>query len=249
MKNWRRNLRIAGVIVLLSGLYAWFFGFQTMMIVQARSIARKAPVVRLVPQNLPDTSTSTAKGMKLSYLGYDFEVPWDDLDPGKTKVLPNHVVLAFRSGKVLMFSAGQAHELAATLMETSDKEMMRQLYGDARLASDYALMSLILNSAPQKMTLLTPRREIASQSSLIVIKAVMAPEESGIYNLETSDLKGFQWGDPQARPRLVSAELFGKDCDLGFVFFGPGKGLPLGVSQAEINRVVQSVHKITDSHS
>jgi len=37
---------------------------------------------------LKDTSVSEAPGTKLSYFGYEFEVPWSDLDESQTKLYP-----------------------------------------------------------------------------------------------------------------------------------------------------------------
>ena len=51
--------------------------------------ARKVPpVARVVPTDLKDTSVSEAPGTKLSYFGYEFEVPWSDLDESQTKLYP-----------------------------------------------------------------------------------------------------------------------------------------------------------------
>src|SRR5579863_9482415 len=81
--------------------------------------ARKAlPVARIVPTELKDHSVSQAPGTKLSYLGYEFEVPWNDLDEAKTVLYPKdkpqktRVVLAFQSGLRLMVTAVPPREFA-----------------------------------------------------------------------------------------------------------------------------------------
>jgi len=51
--------------------------------------ARKAPpVARVVPTDLKDQSVSEAPGKKLSYFGYEFQIPWSDLDEAQTKLYP-----------------------------------------------------------------------------------------------------------------------------------------------------------------
>ncbi len=65
--------------------------------------ARKAPAVaRIVPTELKDQTVSQAPGSRLSYFGYEFEVPWNDIDETQTKFYPKdkptRVVLVFRSG-------------------------------------------------------------------------------------------------------------------------------------------------------
>ena len=74
--------------------------------------AAKAPMVtRVVPTELKDASVSQARGQKLSYFGYEFEVPWGDLDAALTQLYPkdkphqNRAVLNFRSGLSLMVTA------------------------------------------------------------------------------------------------------------------------------------------------
>jgi hypothetical protein len=82
---------------------------------------------------------------------------------------------------------------------------------------------------------------------LLLLKATAAPEQSAIYSIQNTDFKGFQWGDPSAGPRYIVADLFADDAGLEIIFFGPGKGQPLGISQADINRVLQTVHKTADT--
>jgi len=65
---------------------------------------KTAPAVtRVLPTELNDLSTSQAPGKKLFYLGYEFEVPWSDVDESQTKVMENKpdikmVWVCFRSG-------------------------------------------------------------------------------------------------------------------------------------------------------
>src|SRR5947209_7802711 len=59
----------------------------------------------LVPREVGDHTVSSAPGTKLSYFGYEFEVPWTDLDDSKTESYPDAVLLAFHSGLKLMVGA------------------------------------------------------------------------------------------------------------------------------------------------
>ena len=64
-----RRIRVLvglGIAVLACGIYAWFFGVQTILAVEARYMARKMPVVKIAPVELPDLSVSQAAGKKLS---------------------------------------------------------------------------------------------------------------------------------------------------------------------------------------
>jgi hypothetical protein len=248
-RRWRRILLALGIVAVACASYAWFFGFQTMMVLEMRWMARRAPVVRETPRALPDLSVSSAPGRKLSYFGYQFEVPWDDLDESKTKLYPNRVALAFRSGKSLVFSIAPPRYFITVVESMGKKDALRQIYGDAPLQSDYAMNRLILGANPDQVTLLTPRKEIVGTSILLVMKAIMVPEESGIFSLQTAGFQGFQYGNPQSGPRHVVANLFADDDGLEFIFGGQGKGYPLGISQADINRVLQTVRTTREKPS
>jgi hypothetical protein len=121
-------------------MYAWFFGFQTAMVLEARVIARRAPVVRETPHILSDLSLSKTPGRRLSYFGYDFEVPWDDLDESKTKLYPTRVVLVFRSGKAMIFSTAPPRSpLSRT--ERKHEEKQRQARMVNRVAAHFAILN------------------------------------------------------------------------------------------------------------
>jgi hypothetical protein len=239
----RRILISLGAIVLLCVLYAWFFGLQTMALFETRKLARRAPIVKETPRPLPDTSISWPPGTKLSYFGYEFEVPWSDLDDPKTKRGGKNVVLTFRSGRLLRVGIAQPREFVNTILEQINPQSFRQFYGDLPLQSDYAMWSLIANATPEKVNLLSSQQEAVGIPMLLVIKAIAVPEESAIYSLQTDEFKGFQFGDPERHPRHIVVDLFADDGGLEFAFFGePGQNR-LEISQAEINCVVQAVRK------
>lgn len=207
-------------------------------------MARKSPVLWLTPRSLPASSISAGLGKKLSYFGYEFEVPWDDLDDSKTKIGANSTVLRFHSGYAIKFTSLPPREFVNGILEHMNKDSLRQIYGDGPLQSDYAMWNSIADATPDKVTLFSSRKETVGIPMLLLIKAIASPEESGIYSIQTSDFKGFQWGDPQAHPKHIVADLFADDGRLEIAFIGPGNGKPLAISQPEINRVLQTVHKI-----
>lgn len=244
----RRILLIAGIATVVLVSYAWLFGFQTAMILETRWMTRKSPAIKLVPVDLGDNSVcAAAAGTKLSYFGYEFEVPWSDLDTTQTKLYPNFVALKFRTGKSLIFSTSAPRQFVNTVISSANEDTLRQLYGDAPLQSDYAMHRLILFATPQQLTLLTPRKKLIGTSILLTMKAAAVGEEFAIYKIQGSGFQGFQYGNPQDRPRRVIAELFADNGGLGFTFGGQGQGYLLGISQPEINCVLQTVHKTTQA--
>jgi|ERR1700722_1429327 len=93
-----------GIAAIVCGAYLWFFGVQTFFIWETRRVARKEPIVWITPVQLLDSSKSQAPGKQLSYFGYVFEVPWDDIDQERTRVIgTNKAIIVFRSGKLSHF--------------------------------------------------------------------------------------------------------------------------------------------------
>jgi hypothetical protein len=242
---WRNTLISLGIAALLTGLYLWFFGLQTMMVLETRWMARRNPVVRLTPRALPDLSVATTEGTKLSYFGYVFEVPWSDLDKAATKLGVNSVVLTFRSGQRIKFTSLPPREFVTGILEQTNGQSLRQAYGDQPLQSDYAMWSLIVNATPEKVTLLSSRQQAIGIPILLVIKALAAPEDSAVYSVQAGGLKGFDWGDPQKHPRLIVLDLFADDGSVEFLFIPPKGQQSLSISQAEVNRVLQTVGRST----
>ena len=198
---------------------------------------------RVTPVDLRDHSVSQAPGLRLSYVGYDFEVPWSDLDEAKTIFYPKHkrekteVVLAFRSGLRLMVTAVPAqefnHEFAADLTTPSQPP-----------TSDYVLARDIYEFSPEKMHYLSLSSEIQSRDqAMLNLKSILSakPAENGIFNIQNASYKGFQQGNPKVRQDSLLVNLYSDDGSVQFKF--SQKDYPAGVTQAEINRVVQSLQR------
>jgi hypothetical protein len=247
MSKRRRVFLWLGAFVLLSFSFLWCFGVQTFFALQTRKIARKAPVARNVPIELSDVSISHAPGKKLSYLGYEFDVPWDDFDEEKSKVIGNAAIIAFRSGNaILLFVVPPQDFIKSTENHFPGyTESVKRMYGEKVLHSDYAFKRAIYECTPRKITLLTSRQDTASLSMIIFMKSVIAPMvDSEIYTIQSKDFQGFQLGNPLRRPRKMAVELYSDDVELEFNFNQKDSGLP-AITQAEINRIIQTAHKVS----
>src|SRR5437588_12376816 len=98
MSRRARFLIVLGIAVLVSVIYLWFFGFQTVIALGVRQLARKTPLVGMAPDQLTDLSISRSQGTKLSYFGYEFEVPWYDIDEAKSSIIAyNKAMTVFQS--------------------------------------------------------------------------------------------------------------------------------------------------------
>jgi hypothetical protein len=213
--------------------------------------ARNAPpVARVVPTDLKDQSVSQAPGKKLSYFGYEFEVPWSDLDESQTKLYPNdkpektRVDLRFRSGLRLLATAlpprGWANELAID-MKTSPQRI-EATFGQ----SDYRLEKTLYEFTPDKMNHWTLSQRVHMREEfLLIIKsiAVLDSANTGIFNIQNQESRGFQQGNPQVRQDGIEVRLCSDEGSIEFLFLQKGYQNSTGVTQAEINRIVQSLRR------
>lgn len=249
MSGRSRIIAIFGTVAMLGGAYLWFFGVQTFCTLEAWNTARKMPVVRITPTELPDSSVSRTIGRKLSYFGYEFEVPWDDIDESKSRVVGgNRAIICFRSGNVLSVWSGSPHEFVATALSSGkiDREIFRQMYGDAALQSDYAFHRIMLEATPNKITPFVPKRQAVSESVLMLMKAISAPRcaDSGIFAVRAGEFKGFQYGRPQNAASYLNVDLYSDSGSLDFIF-GHKNDAAAPLTQGDVNRILQTLHKVS----
>jgi hypothetical protein len=208
-------------------------------------------VASVTPTDLSDHSVSQAAGLRLSYVGYDFEVPWTDLDEAKTTLYPKEksekteAVLAFHSGLRLTVTAVPAREFArqfASDFATSPQQAP---------TSDYVLARDIYDFSPDKMHYVSLSSDIHSRDqAMLNMKSILPskPAETGIFNIQNASYKGFQQGNPQIRQNTLLVNLYSDDGSVQVKFWQ--KDYPAGVTQAEINRIVQSLqHKTAPENS
>lgn len=216
------------------------------------------PVSRVVPTELPDHSISQATGTRLSYVGYEFEIPWDDLDESKTQLYPKdklakfRAVLSFRSGLRLLVNALPPRELADGFTNGElgfgklSPQAIELLFGHGAAASDYTLVNNIYQFTPDKMHNLSLSESLhAREAVLLTIKSIMpsSSAETGIFRVQNQNYKGFQQGNPVKHPKGIIVSLYSDDGGVEFIFSNQDYHDPAAVTQPEINRIVQTVHK------
>ena len=257
MKALWRALVIGVVTVAAIAIGVYWAGPVGLSIWTARKVPNRA---RLVPRDLEDVSISQATGSKLSYFGYEFEVPWNDIDPAQTKLYPKlnptRVELTFRSGLQLAVTAIPAKELVSGIASAvhSSPQLFESLvgleFGPDATRSDYDFTRKLYEFTPEKMNrwAISPSVHYR-ESMLLTIKStsLLWSADSGIFNIHNQDYKGFQQGSTQARPNGIVVDLYSDDDGIEFIFNQRDYQDRPGVSQAEINRVVQSVHKVRRS--
>lgn len=236
-----------GTTVIVSGIYLWFFGIQTASALMVRYTYRKMPDVAKTPVPLSDLSISNVRHRTASYLGYEFELPWDDVDEQKDKTSGAIHVSYSRSGNAFWFSTFQPKEFVNTLMKTAklDPQGFRQLYGDEAFESDYAFYQKMLHLTPSEITPFVSRKQAIAGQMLLLVKAISMPRAgSGIFSIQTPGFEGFQFENPEAWPLRITDELYSNEGGIYVIFLQRVDGTAPKISQPEINRVIRSIRKL-----
>ncbi len=235
-----------GIVVGLACLYPLIFGAPFFLTKRDFN----DPGMWKTPVRLPDLSIATALGMRLSYFGWEFEVPWKDLDPNETKVIGKPPwqwqVISFRSGRRIVFMRGPANVWLKVLFPPSGS-FPRNAYNRWLLGadtwSDYAFTRAMLEVTPDQLTPFTFRREGARLTWLLMFKfAEVAGHNanSDIFMIDAPDFRGFQYGKPGSGQSQIDDRLYSDKGGVEFRFSSrPPNTAP--ISQADINRVIQTV--------
>jgi hypothetical protein len=217
--------------------------------------AKKAPAVAsVVPVDLKNKSVSMAPGRTLSYFGYEFEVPWNDLEENKIAFYPKDkaektkVDLRFRSGLRLIVRAANPHEWVNDLpkdLSVSARDL-EAVFGHETMNSDYRFVKTLYEFTPESMNhWASVQRGVTKEEFLLLIKSISLPKaaETGIFNVQNQDYKGFQLGDPRVRQFKILVDLYSEEGGVEIVFLQEDYLNFSGVTQPEINRIVQSLRK------
>jgi len=245
----RRILTWCAIVFGVVFIYLYVFGVSAwFVIIKGRNLSGKDdPSLWKTPVALKDLSISSAPGRKLSYFGYEFEVPWDDVDEQKTRLVGKWQLISFHSGKSIVFYTPPPNEVVNGVPGKNgvDRRALARFYGDETIQSDYTFIRAALETTPGDIGLLTPRGAAARTIMLLLMKSIQVGAndgESGIFLIQTKDFHGFQYGNSANRPPSIAADLFGNKGRTHFVF--RDKRCAGGISQPEINRVIQSVRPV-----
>lgn len=235
------------LLTIAAGTYGWYYGFSTIAVLEAHYTARTLPIVREIPKPLPNSTVTSSPTKIVDFCSYSFEVPWTDLDEFKTKSTSTKQVLYFRSGLVVVVTCSQPGMFVKTFLSSgaANAEQFQEVFGKEPLKSDYALTDLMLRTTPSSITFRSSRKDAAATLSMLIVKSIATPPaDSGIYKIHTAEFDGFQYEDPARQPKQVLVGLFAAEQSLEFAFVLNHAGATAHISQAEINRVIQTVHKL-----
>jgi hypothetical protein len=258
--NWKRLRRIFGALVIALVLIIASVFYLAPVALSFYAARKAVPVTRVVPKELPDRTISQAKAVQLSFVGCGFEVPWNDLDESKTLLYPKdkpaktRAVLFFPSGLRMMVTSYRPRE-STDLWETELKvpaQNIEAIFGPGSSTSDYIFTRSVYSFTPDNMHhwSLTPT-VYARETVLLIAKSLMPsrPAQSGIFNVQTDDYRGFQQGNLNLDREGAIVTLFANDGGVEFVFDAMHYTNPSGLTQPEINRIVQTLRKVPNGKS
>lgn len=218
--------------------------------------SKAIPITRIVPADLKDLSVSSSNGAKLSYIGYEFDVPWNDLDGSKTLLFPKdklektRVILTFKSGLRLMATKCTPHEMADTFMHGDIKmtpDAFAAVFGPKAVDSDYEFTKRVMEFSPDRMHHWSLGPPIHAREEVLLVTKSMLPSksaESGIFNVHNAIYQGFQQGNPEAPSAKQDGVLLTlyATSDTFEVLFAQKESTHL-ITQPEINRIIQTLYR------
>jgi hypothetical protein len=233
----------ASLFVLIA--YIYFFGNQTWFVLIARNAGRKIPQVWSVPQNLTDTVLSPSVGEQFSCAGYEFDIPWSDIDQSKTKTGANGCLVSFQSGIRILFTASPPRSFVKNVASKfGGEDILRRNYGDQAISSDYNFFQLMLHATPSSVRTFSSREAASRNFTLFLVKTIAMPNaHSGLFSFGTPNFKGLQYEAPGHSSRVV-ADLFDDEGAAEFIFFEVAGRQPQ-ITQEEVNRVTQSLRRVS----
>lgn len=233
------------LIAMAAAYYSWP---QLRATILLRYMFHDEPLLWRTPVALPDNSISQIAHRKISAQGYEFELPWDDVAsetemPFKKFHLEGAGTrIAFASGNSMSFSTT---DLTTALLSDSLSRLVLSEGQDARkLLADYDFRREILEASPAQLNPFLSRSEMSRVQELLALKMIFPSGIDRIYELQASQYRGFQFEDRLGQPFSVLDQVFGPNGMVEITVSERGPGLAPVLSQPEINRVLQSIHKI-----
>jgi hypothetical protein len=252
MKPLRKILGIPlplAVLIALVLTYALIFGKPTRIVWAMKKEAASNPRLSVVPIPLSDTSISQQEGTLKNFFGYQFEVPWRT---GEQKQRDSIAFVFSQSSQeaVTFFDPTGQQGFIRMMKETPGLRVgyLNPLYGRENVQSDYEFARAALNASPSQLSLFLPwSKEVYAANLLRMKEAFLVQPQIGLYSFEIGQLRGFQHGDP-VRDKNVEVEAYDAD-DRKFKFIFSSKSGPNGgMTQPDINRILQTLRPAPASH-
>ncbi len=239
---------VFGVFFLLVLAYALLFGKATFFLWKVLEESKKYPTASMTPTPMSLDGVAGGSGTRLTYFGYEFEVPWTDVDRNQTKSLDTLALIFFGTDKAITFHNPVKQLDAKTIfLGNGENRKAALLYGKETLRSNYALTKVILQTTPGQVSIFMPRARDVGAGVFLMLKPIYAVNgETGIFAFETPFIRGFQFGDPKKRPKSVTVKAFDQADREIEMTFAVKQGSSVFITQMEINRVLRTLRRATE---
>jgi hypothetical protein len=151
-----------------------FVGPRVFWLWESRNMASKLPIVAATPQELDVSTVNHAKGVTIAFGGFQFDVPWNDVDKAKTKTVGKMSVIAFGSDKWIVIGGGPANSwVTATDQYVAPiVTVTKAAYGNAAVSSDLAFWKAVYSTTPRDITFFTPRNRTPAYGLILMAKGI-----------------------------------------------------------------------------
>jgi hypothetical protein len=237
-----RTTIILALCTLLVGIYAILFGLQTVTSLQTRHWARTSPFLRARPQPLASSAASPAQEKNLSFYGLDFAAPWKGV--AKKTEGDARSEVDFAPGEIIILFNPVAEKDIVGSIKSGDPQIYNHyeaIFGTGFYPNNYALYAAVYGAAPAEISPFMARSKVVRIETLLLWKLRFGTDgANSIFSVQTSHMRGFQFGDPSL-DRVIVARLFDENDRQVRILFASNSGQPGTISQADINCVLDSL--------
>jgi hypothetical protein len=260
--RWRPAARLLSRAAVVGGKLLGFLcvvsavGFGVIYLISpwlsARRMGEYDPRLKLVPVSLPSNADAPLSYSSVEHFGFKFLLPSGAFRDGAETA--DMTMMWFHDGG-LEFHNPSDQEDWSLLKIIQDDENAEKLLGKEILHSKFLLLQAAMSTTPEQVKwwrFRSSRNERAHLlllvKSLALIGAVSSHPFtiSPIYTVTAGNIRGFQFGNPNAAPYEVHLDLFDKtDRHLRFDISGLGRHGPL-LTQRELNVMVASIQSVSE---
>lgn len=249
----RKRITVGLVLMTaLAGVYVWQFGVQTADALLVRYKFRGLAKVSYSPRPLADMTVAEIPHITARCSGSEYELPWDDIDVSRNKAVGTICVTAFYSGNAFWFSTFPPRDFVGGLQKEFgiSTDDFRRDFGEKASESDYVFMERMLGVQPSQITPIVSPATANFLVGLLFLKAMaMPPVDAGIYSFEVHDFSGFQFENRKRARFQIEDDLYSGRGGINVIILPKDRETALALTQAQINRILQSIHFVQPSSS
>jgi hypothetical protein len=238
-----RKLIVSTIILLpiLLVLITYYPNFSFFYLIKSRYSASKTPWAYILPidRTVERLINSSSNSQTFYYENLKFNVPWKKLEVNKK--IENGLLLSSLGEQNKGFFVNRINDsvikIGKRLVEENpaDAPMIKMFFGKKVFNSGFAFYDKCLSTSPNKISIFTPKRQLGETLILLMLKTIITRQDVKIFRFQTINLKGFQFGDPEANDGVEVEFFIGKD-DTYLMKF-------ISVNQNEIDYILSSIEE------